>query len=142
LSRQIVSTNDCILTGEFYWRIFIGDNRSHSKSRLTMGVSTEDAFAQPIRSVKGHRDIIHMIPETEKMSDMSSFDSGASEHQIIFKQWRLGFLVFYGAIASLLGGFALVADRPGTFISVAAPTNPTMASTNTMRHANEGRVRE
>jgi hypothetical protein len=83
-----------------------------------------------------------MIPETEKLSDMSSFDSGASEHQIIFKQWRLGFLVFYGVIASLLGGFALVADHPGTFISVAAPTNPTMASTNTMRHANEGRVRE
>jgi hypothetical protein len=82
-----------------------------------------------------------MIPETEKMSDMSSFDSGASEHRIIFKQWRLGFLIFYGAITSLLGGFALVADRPGTFI-VAAPTNPTMASTNTMRHADEGRVRE
>jgi len=83
-----------------------------------------------------------MIPEAEKMSDMSSFDSGASEHQIIFKQWRLGFLIFYGAIASLLGGFALVADRPGTFISAAAPTSPTMASTNTMRRANEGRVRD
>ena len=83
-----------------------------------------------------------MILETEKKSDTSSFHSGASEHQIIFKQWRLGFLIFYGAIASLLGGFALVADRPGTFISVAAPTNPTIASTNTMRHANEGRVRE
>lgn len=76
------------------------------------------------------------------MSDVSSFDSGASEHQIIFKRWRLGFLIFYGAIASLLCGFALVVDRPGTFISTAAPTNPTMASTNTMRHANEGRVRE
>jgi hypothetical protein len=83
-----------------------------------------------------------MILETEKKSDTSSFHSGASEHQIIFKQWRLGFLIFYGAIASLLGGFALVADRPGTFISAAAPTNPTIASTNTMRHANEGRVRE
>ena len=65
-----------------------------------------------------------MIRETENMSDMSSFDSGASEHQIIVKQWRLGFLIFYGAIASLLGGFALVADRPGTFISAATPTNP------------------
>ena len=83
-----------------------------------------------------------MIPETEKISDMSGFDGGASEHQIIFQQWRLGFLIFYGAIALLLGGFALVADRPGTLISVAAPINPTMASTNTMRHANEGRVRE
>jgi hypothetical protein len=83
-----------------------------------------------------------MIPETEKMSDMSSFDSGASEHQIIFKQWRLGFLIFYGAMASLLGGFALLADRPGTFISAATSTNPAMASTNTMRRANEGRVRE
>jgi hypothetical protein len=83
-----------------------------------------------------------MIRETEKMSDMSSFDSGASEHQIIFKQWRLGFLIFYGAIASLLGGFALVADRPGTLVSAAAPTNPTMASTNTTRRANDGRGRE
>jgi hypothetical protein len=83
-----------------------------------------------------------MIPETEKMSDMNGFDSGVSEHRIIFRQWRLGFLIFYGAIASLLGGFALVADRPGTFISAAAPTSPTMASTNTMRRANEGRVRE
>jgi hypothetical protein len=83
-----------------------------------------------------------MIRETEKMSDMSSFNSGASEHRIIFKQWRLGFLIFYGAIASLLGGFALVADRPGTFVSAAAPTNPTMASTNTMRRANDGRAQE
>jgi hypothetical protein len=83
-----------------------------------------------------------MIPETVKVSDMNGFDSGASEHQIIFRQWRLGFLIFYGAIASLLGGFALVADRPGTLISAAVPTNPTMASTNTTRHANEGRVRE
>jgi hypothetical protein len=83
-----------------------------------------------------------MIPETEKMLDMNGFDSGASEHQIIFRQWRLGFLIFYGAIASLLGGFALVADRPGTFISAAVPTNPAMASTNTMRRANEGRVRD
>jgi hypothetical protein len=73
---------------------------------------------------------------------MSGFDSGDSEHQIIFRQWRLGFLIFYGAIASLLGGFALLADPPGTFISAAAPTNPTMASTNTMRRANKGRVRE
>jgi hypothetical protein len=83
-----------------------------------------------------------MIRETEKMSDMSSFNSGASEHRIIFKQWRLGFLIFYGAILSLLGGFALVADRPGTFVSAAAPTNPTMASTNTLRRANDGRAQE
>ena len=83
-----------------------------------------------------------MIPETEKMSDMNGFDSGASEHHIIFRQWKLGFLIFYGTIALLLGGFALVADRPGAFISAAAPINPTMASRNTMRRANEGRVRE
>jgi hypothetical protein len=83
-----------------------------------------------------------MIRETEKMPDMSSFDSGASEHQIIFKQWRLGFLIFYGAIASLLGGFALVADRSGMIVSAATPTNPTMASTNATRRANEGRGRE
>jgi hypothetical protein len=73
---------------------------------------------------------------------MRSFDCGDSEHQIIFKQWRLGFLIVYGAIASLLGGFALVADRPGTLIGAAVPTNPAMASTNTMRRADEGRVRD
>ena len=83
-----------------------------------------------------------MIREIEKTSDMSSFDGGASEHQMIFKRWRLGFLIFYGAIASLLGGFAVVADRPGMFVNAAAPTNPTMASTNTVRRTNEGRVRE
>jgi hypothetical protein len=83
-----------------------------------------------------------MIREAEKMSDMSSFDSDASEHQIIFKRWRFGFLIFYGAITSLLGGFALVADRPGTFVSAAAPTNPTIASTNTTPRANDGRGRE
>ena len=54
---------------------------------------------------------MHMIPETVKVPHMNGFDSGASEHQIIFRQWRLGFLIFYGAIASLLGGFALVADQ-------------------------------
>jgi hypothetical protein len=83
-----------------------------------------------------------MIPETEKISDMRSFDSGASEHQIIFNRWRLGFLIFYGAIASLLSGFAVVADRPGMFVSAAVPANSTMASTNTMRRANDGRARE
>jgi hypothetical protein len=73
---------------------------------------------------------------------MTSFDNGASEHRIIFRRWRLGFLFFYGAIASLLGGFALVADRPGTFISAATPINPTLASTGVMRRTNEGRVKE
>jgi hypothetical protein len=72
----------------------------------------------------------------------TGFDSGASEHRIIFRRWRVGFLIFYGAIASLLVGFALVTDRQGTFVSAAAPTNPTMALTNTMRSANDGRVRE
>jgi hypothetical protein len=86
--------------------------------------------------------VTHMTPETEKMSDRSRFGRGASEDQIVFKQWRLGFFIFYGAIASLLGGLAMVADRPGTFVSAAAPTNPTIASTDTMRRPNEGRVRE
>jgi hypothetical protein len=72
----------------------------------------------------------------------TSFDSGASEHQVIFRRWRLGFLIFYGAIASLLGGFVVVADRPGAFVNAAAPGHPTMASTNTMRRANDGRVQE
>ena len=72
----------------------------------------------------------------------TGFDSGTSEHQIIFRRWRLGFLIFYGAITSLLGGFVLVADRQGTLVSAAAPLNPAMASTNTMRRANDGRARE
>ncbi|MEI9924541.1 MAG: hypothetical protein WDN50_14315 [Bradyrhizobium sp.] len=82
-----------------------------------------------------------MIPGNRKNVGHEWFRQRASEHQMIFKQWRLGFLIFYGALASLLGGFALLADRPGTFVSTAAPTNPTMVSTNTMR-ANEGRVAE
>jgi hypothetical protein len=65
------------------------------------------------------------------MPDRVSFGSAASEDQIVFKQWMFGFFMFYGVIASLLGGLALVADSPGTFISAAVATNPTIASTDT-----------
>jgi hypothetical protein len=83
-----------------------------------------------------------MTAETERMPNQCSFRSAASEDQIVSKQWRLGFFIFYGAMASLLGGLAMVSDRPGTFISAAAPTNPTIASTDTMQRLDEGRARE
>jgi hypothetical protein len=43
------------------------------------------------------------------------------QDEISYSRWRLGFLVFYGAAALLLGGLAMTADRPETFASTAAP---------------------
>jgi hypothetical protein len=89
-----------------------------------------------------------MTPETESTHlpgnhpAKTNVRPGIPEDQVAFRRWRLGFFIFYGAIASLLGGLAMVADRPGTFISAAAPTNPTLASTSPMRLSNEGRIRE
>jgi hypothetical protein len=46
------------------------------------------------------------------------------EDEISFGRWRLGFLVFYGVTALLLGGLAMAVDRPTTLASAAAPTHP------------------
>jgi hypothetical protein len=36
------------------------------------------------------------------------------EDQLDFRRWRLGLFAFYSAVALLLGGLAIIADRPGT----------------------------
>jgi hypothetical protein len=45
------------------------------------------------------------------------------EDEISFGRWRLGFLIFYGAAALLLGGLAVTTVRPAAFASTAAPAN-------------------
>jgi hypothetical protein len=45
------------------------------------------------------------------------------EDEIVLRRWRLRFFIFYGAIALLLvGGLAIVADRPGTGTLTASST--------------------
>ena len=61
--------------------------------------------------------------------DENGFRPGIPEDQVAFRRWRLGFFIFYGAIALLLGGLATVVDRPGALVSAAAPANQTIAST-------------
>jgi hypothetical protein len=58
------------------------------------------------------------------------------EDQTVFRKWRLGFFVFYGAVALLLGGLAVIAERPGTITTVAARLNPPTAATDPGRHQN------
>jgi hypothetical protein len=43
------------------------------------------------------------------------------EDEISFGRWRLGFIVFYGTAALLLGGLAVTADRLSMVASTAAP---------------------
>jgi hypothetical protein len=46
--------------------------------------------------------------------DGHKFRSRGSEDEVLFGRWRLGLFAFYSALALLLvGGFAVVADRPG-----------------------------
>ena len=69
----------------------------------------------------------------------SGFRPDIAEDQITFRRWRLGFVVFYGALISLLGGIAVVVDRPGTFVSAAAHKDPPAASTNLKPRLAQGR---
>ena len=50
------------------------------------------------------------------------------EDEMSFERWRLGFFVFYGAAALLLGGLAVTTDRPATFASTAAPAKPAIVN--------------
>jgi hypothetical protein len=69
--------------------------------------------------------------------DGSKFPPRAPEDEIVFRRWRLGFFVFYGATALLLvGGLAAIADRPGTITTAAAPAHPAIASTAAIRRRN------
>jgi len=56
------------------------------------------------------------------------------EDQNVFRQWRFGFFVFYAALGLLLGGLAVIADRPGTSTTSAARLSTATASIDTSRH--------
>jgi hypothetical protein len=57
------------------------------------------------------------------------------EHEISFSRWRLGFFVFYGVTALLLGGLAVVSDRSTTFAGApTAPGNQASASVDGIAH--------
>jgi hypothetical protein len=57
------------------------------------------------------------------------------EDQIVFRRWRRGFFVFYGAVALLLGVLAAIADRPGTSDRVATQSTAAIASADTITHS-------
>jgi hypothetical protein len=57
------------------------------------------------------------------------------EDQIVFRQWRRGFFVFYGAVALLLGALAAIADRPGTSDGAATKGTAAIASADTITHS-------
>jgi hypothetical protein len=59
--------------------------------------------------------------------DASKFRPG--EDRIVFRRWRFGLFVFYGAAALLIGGLAVV-DRPRTLLSAEAPAHAAIASAN------------
>ena len=74
--------------------------------------------------------------------DESGLRSGIPEDHAVYRRWRLGFFIFYGAIIWLLVGFATVADRPGTLISAATQANPATASAEIVQRQAESRMRE
>ena len=57
------------------------------------------------------------------------------EDHVVFRQWQRGFFTFYGAIALLLGAFAVVADRPGISDSAARQGTAAIASADTVTHS-------
>ena len=58
-----------------------------------------------------------------------------ADDQIVFKQWKFGFFIFYGTIVLLMGGFGTLVDRPGTSSSAAAPIHQTMASVDMIKRS-------
>jgi hypothetical protein len=57
------------------------------------------------------------------------------DDQIVFRRWRLGFFVFYSAMALLLGALAVIADRPGTSDRTATTSTAAIASAETITHS-------
>jgi hypothetical protein len=57
------------------------------------------------------------------------------EDQIVFRRWRRGFFIFYGATVLLLGALAVIADRPGTSDSAATPSTAAIASADIFRRS-------
>jgi hypothetical protein len=70
---------------------------------------------------------------TRHVLDASKFRPRPHEDEIVFKRWRLGFFIFYGATALLLVGVGVAADRPATLASAAAPTKPAIVSADATR---------
>jgi hypothetical protein len=56
------------------------------------------------------------------------------EDEISFGRWRLGFFIFYGVTALLLGGLAVAFDRPATFAGATAPNSQAIASADGRIH--------
>jgi hypothetical protein len=56
------------------------------------------------------------------------------EDQNVLRQWRFGFFAFYTALGLLLGGLAVIADRPGTATTAAARLSTVTASIDTSKH--------
>jgi len=52
----------------------------------------------------------------------------SKEDETSFRRWRIGFFVFYGVTAMLLGGLAVATDRQATFANVTKSNNPALAS--------------
>jgi hypothetical protein len=67
------------------------------------------------------------------VQDASSLQS--KEDAISFRRWRRGFFLFYGMLALMLSGLAMVAsDQSATFAKRTPSTNPSMASADIVRH--------
>jgi hypothetical protein len=73
-----------------------------------------------------------MTPGIDKLPRKTDLNT---DEQIIYKQWKRRFFVFYSAIVLLMGGFAAIADRPGTSGSEAAPIHQTTASADILKHS-------
>jgi hypothetical protein len=72
--------------------------------------------------------------------DESKVRTGFPEDQAVFRQWRRGFFIFYGATILLLGGVGFIADRTGAHTRVTAQANPAIASADTIRHPHKSLI--
>ncbi len=60
-----------------------------------------------------------------------------AQDQTVFRQWRFGFFVFYGAVALLLFcGLAVMADWPRTITTAAVGLNSPAVATHPSKHQN------
>ena len=66
----------------------------------------------------------------------SGFRSQSPEDQVVFRRWRLAFLVFYSTVALLAGGLVVIANHRGTITSAVAPPSPAITLSDASRHPN------
>lgn len=66
-----------------------------------------------------------------------NFKPATIEEQIIFRKWMHGVLIFYSAVALVLGIFAMINNHPNTALNASTPDTPfaTVSSTNLRQHA-------